>query len=52
MADDFFTKFNQTVAPALAAPVAAPARRVPHWVWVALAILIAAVLAFLALLAH
>jgi carbon monoxide dehydrogenase subunit G len=51
MADDFFTKFNATVAPAPAVP-AAPARRAPHWVWVALAILAAAILAFLALRAH
>jgi hypothetical protein len=51
MADDFFTRFNQTVAPAPAA-AAAPARRAPHWVWVVLAIVIAALLAFLALRAH
>jgi hypothetical protein len=51
MADDFFTKFNQTVAPTPAA-AAPPARRAPHWVWVVLAILIAAALAFLALRAH
>lgn len=50
MADDFFSKFNQTVAPAVAA--APPKRRAPHWVWVVLAIVIAAVLAFLALRAH
>ena len=51
MADDFFVKFNQTVAPA-AEVAAPPARRAPHWVWVALAIAIAALLAFLALHAH
>jgi carbon monoxide dehydrogenase subunit G len=50
MADDFFVKFNQTVAPAPAAAV--PKRRIPHWVWVVLAILIAAALAFLAFHAH
>jgi carbon monoxide dehydrogenase subunit G len=53
MTDDFFAKFNQTVAPAPAAEaVAAPAWRTPHWVWVVLAIVIAALLAFLALRAH
>jgi hypothetical protein len=51
MADDFFTKFNQTLAPAPAV-AAPPARRAPHWVWVVLAIVIAALLAFLALRAH
>lgn len=53
MTDDFFVKFNQTVAPVPAAE-AVPARawRTPHWVWVALAVVIAALLAFLALRAH
>lgn len=50
MADDFFSKFNRTVAPAVAA--APPKRRAPHWVWVVLAIAIAAALAFLAFRAH
>jgi hypothetical protein len=52
MADDFFTKFNQTVAPAPAVAAAPPKRRAPHWVWVVLAIIIAALLAFLAFRAH
>jgi carbon monoxide dehydrogenase subunit G len=52
MADDFFSKFNQTLAPAAGAAPAAPKKRTPHWVWVVLAIVIAAILAFLALRAH
>jgi carbon monoxide dehydrogenase subunit G len=53
MADDFFAKFDATVAPpppeALVAP---PKKPVPHWVWVLLAIIVAAIIAFLSLRAH
>ena len=53
MADDFFAKFNATVAPpppeALVAP---PKKAVPHWVWVLLAIIVAAIIAFLSMRAH
>lgn len=52
MADDFFARFDSTVAPpAPAAPeAAAPARKgLPHWVWVVLAIAVAALIAFWAL---
>jgi carbon monoxide dehydrogenase subunit G len=49
MAEDFFARFNQTVAPA---PIVEPHARppaIPHWVWVAVAIAVAVVLAFWAL---
>jgi carbon monoxide dehydrogenase subunit G len=50
MADDFFAKFNQTVAPA-AGPAAGPtgeARRgVPAWAWVAGAIVVLLIVLFL-----
>lgn len=49
MAEDFFKRFNDTVAPlpaevaeAVAHPGAA-ARGVPHWVWVAIAVIVAVV---------
>jgi carbon monoxide dehydrogenase subunit G len=52
MADDFFSRFDATVAPpALGAPVVAK-RAVPHWVWVLLAIVAAALIAFWALRAR
>jgi carbon monoxide dehydrogenase subunit G len=52
MADDFFGKFTQTVAPAVAVAPQAPAKRAPHWVWVVLAVVVAAALAFFALRAR
>jgi hypothetical protein len=48
MADDFFARFNATVAPPPPEAVPRP-RLVPHWVWVVLALAAAAVLAFWAL---
>jgi carbon monoxide dehydrogenase subunit G len=49
MADDFFARFDSTVAPP-AAGAAEPAKKaVPHWVWVVLAIAVAALIAFWAL---
>jgi len=54
MADDFFSRFDATVAPpAPGAPEAFVAKRaVPHWVWVLLAIVAAALIAFWALRAR
>ncbi len=60
MAEDFFTRFNQTVAPpAEAAPIApAPAAPraafagVPHWVWVTSAIVVAVLIGLWTLRAH
>ena len=54
MADDFFSRFDATVAPpAPGAPEAVVAKRaVPHWVWVLLAIVAAALIAFWALRAR
>jgi carbon monoxide dehydrogenase subunit G len=49
MAEDFFARFNQTVAPA---PVVEPpptTPSIPHWVWVVVAIVAAVVLGFWAL---
>jgi carbon monoxide dehydrogenase subunit G len=52
MADDFFSRFDATIAPAatpggaMAPPLKKP---VPHWVWVALAIVLAALIGFWAL---
>jgi hypothetical protein len=55
MADDFFARFDSTVAPPppASAEAAAPAKRgLPHWVWVALAIAVAVLIAFWALRAR
>jgi len=52
MAYDFFARFDSTVAPPppASAEAAAPAKRgLPHWVWVTLAIAVAALIAFWAL---
>jgi len=49
MAEDFFARFNQTLVPPQVALEQAPARGIPHWVWVAAALLVAVVLAFWAL---
>ena len=49
MADDFFTRFNNTVAPPAAAAAEAPRKPVPHWVWVVAAIVIAALIGFWAM---
>lgn len=48
MADDFFTRFNETIAPQPAAgtEAAVPKKTVPHWVWVVLAIVVAALIGF------
>jgi uncharacterized protein len=50
MADDFFSRFNATIAPPApsgAETVAAAAKRpVPHWVWVVLAVVVAALIGF------
>lgn len=35
IADEFFTSFNERLAPAAAAPIATPALGVPGWVWAA-----------------
>ena len=53
MAEDFFTRFNETLAPppvALERPRAA--RAIPHWVWIAAAVIAAVVLALWALRTH
>jgi uncharacterized protein len=56
MAQDFFNRFNATVAPVPAATVeeveATPVPGTPHWIWVALAVLIAVVIGFWALRAR
>jgi len=50
MADDFFSRFDATIAPP--APggterlAAAPKKPVPHWVWVVLAVVVAALIGF------
>jgi carbon monoxide dehydrogenase subunit G len=50
MAEEFFARFNQAVAPA---PGVEPRpQAIPHWVWVAVAIAVAIVLAFWALRAR
>jgi carbon monoxide dehydrogenase subunit G len=58
MAEDFFRRFNDTVAPvpaeveALIAHPEAARRGLPHWVWIALAIAAAIVIALFAFRAH
>ena len=52
MADDFFTRFNDTLAPPAAAAAAAPKKPIPHWVWVVAAIVIAALIGFWAMRAR
>jgi len=53
MADDFFSRFDTTVAPPSPEALKAPAKKpFPHWVWVVLAILVAAIIAFLSFRAH
>jgi carbon monoxide dehydrogenase subunit G len=51
MTDDFFSRFDATVAPPVPGAPAAIVRKraVPHWVWVLLAIVVAALIAFWAL---
>jgi carbon monoxide dehydrogenase subunit G len=48
MADDFFARFNQTVAPAEAGAPAAEAapQGIPHWVWILIAAIVIALLLF------
>jgi hypothetical protein len=48
MADDFFSRFNETIAPPPPGGVAAEVAKkpVPHWVWVVLAIVVAALIGF------
>ena len=53
MAEDFFTRFNETLAPppvALERPRAP--RAIPHWVWIAAAVIAAVILALWALRAR
>ena len=46
MAEDFFARFNTTVAPPVAAAAPpAPARGIPHWVWIVAALIAAIILA-------
>jgi carbon monoxide dehydrogenase subunit G len=58
MAEDFFRRFNDTVAPVpaeVAEVIAHPEVRragVPHWVWIAIAIAVAIVIALFAFRAH
>jgi hypothetical protein len=54
MADDFFSRFDTTVAPPVpGAPEAlVPKRAVPHWVWVVLAIVVAVIVAFFSMRAR
>ena len=58
MAEDFFRRFKDTVAPVpaeIAAVIAHPEvqrRGVPHWAWIALAIAVAIVIALFAFRAH
>jgi hypothetical protein len=54
MADDFFSRFDATVAPPApgAAEAAVPRKAVPHWVWVVLAIVVAVLIGFWALRAR
>jgi len=50
MSDDFFARFNATVAPApgpVAGPTGEPRRGVPTWAWVAGAIVVLVILLFL-----
>jgi carbon monoxide dehydrogenase subunit G len=48
MADDFFARFNSTVAPIASAPAPSPPRaRVPGWLWVMGAILAVLILLYL-----
>jgi uncharacterized protein len=49
MADDFFTRFNESLAPTPAAGAEAPKKPIPHWVWVVAAIVVAALIGFWAL---
>ncbi len=51
MTDDFFARFEQAVLPpqVAAAAAAAPARGIPHWVWVSAALAAAIVLSLWAL---
>jgi len=49
MAEDFFTRFNQTLVPSQPSAAPAAARGIPHWVWVTAALLAAIVLALWAL---
>lgn len=53
MTDDFFTRFNETLAPPAVTAEGVPARRaVPHWVWITAAVIAAVVLALWALRTH
>ena len=51
MTDDFFTRFNETLAPQAVAPTegAPPRGGIPHWVWIVAALAAAVILAFWAL---
>jgi hypothetical protein len=53
MAEDFFTRFNETLAPP-PVPLERPraARAIPHWVWIAAAVIAAVILALWALRTH
>jgi carbon monoxide dehydrogenase subunit G len=48
MSEDFFAKFNATVAPQAAAPRSEPPRRIPRWAWVAGGIVLLLLLLYLA----
>ena len=53
MTDDFFTRFNETLAPPPVPLERAAARRaIPHWVWIAAAVIAAVILALWALRAR
>jgi uncharacterized protein len=58
MAEDFFKRFNDTVAPVppeIAEVIAHPEERrpgIPHWTWIVLAIVVALIIALFAFRAH
>ncbi len=51
MADDFFSRFNEVIAPqpAAATQTVVQKKPLPHWVWVVLAIVVAVLIGFWAL---
>jgi hypothetical protein len=52
MTDDFFTRFNETLAPPVPLERAPARRAIPHWVWIAAAVIAAVILALWALRAR